>query len=86
MPRSIVRRAAALSLLALLLAAPWSTAEPRQHEVHPRKSAQLWSWLTAVWGEIGCGIDPHGGVCRGAASAGQADIGCGIDPGGRCGQ
>jgi hypothetical protein len=84
MPRSLVRRAAVLSVLALLLAAPWSTAEPRRHESQPRLSAQLWSWLTAVWGDIGCIADP-GGLCRDAVPASQADIGCGLDPGGRCG-
>jgi hypothetical protein len=84
MPRSLVRRAAALSVLALLLAAPWSAAEPRQHEAQPRLWTQLWSSLTAVWGEIGCILDPHG-LCRDSAPAGQADIGCGLDPHGGCG-
>lgn len=41
--------------------------------------AGIGSWLTAVWAEAGCIIDP-GGKCRAAAE--QVDAGCGIDPNG----
>ena len=43
----------------------------------------IWNWLSSLWGDNGCGIDPGGSGC-GAATA-SADNGCGIDPWGRCG-
>jgi hypothetical protein len=84
MTRSLVRRAAALFVLSLLLAAPWAAAEPRQgHRAAPAPLlGQLWSQLTALWGDIGCIIDPSG-RCLGSATS-QGDIGCGLDPSGRC--
>jgi hypothetical protein len=84
MTRSLVRRAAALFVLSLLLAAPWAAAEPRQdHGAAPAPLlGQLWSQLTALWGDIGCIIDPDG-RCLGSASS-QSDIGCIADPNGRC--
>jgi hypothetical protein len=84
MLRSLVVRAAALFVLSLLLAAPWSAAEPREIRGHasPPALGQLWSQLTALWADIGCVIDPSG-ACRDTV-AGQSNIGCVIDPGGRC--
>lgn len=93
MSRCLTRRVAVLFILSVLLAAPWSIAEPRDRGAAPPVS--IWSWLM---GEIGCIIDPGGcgqidigcvadpgGLC-GDTAASQADIGCGIDPGGACGQ
>lgn len=82
-------RIAVLFLLAVLLTAPWSAAaEPRAAgDPSPRAFSSAWSWLSALWNEIGCIIDPNGG-CRdsSAGEAGQRDIGCGLDPSGGCGQ
>lgn len=85
MSRSLVRRAAMLFVLCVLLAAPWSAAAPRQdHKTAPPPLlGQLWSRLATLWSDIGCVIDPNGS-CRGAAAT-QGDIGCGIDPHG-CGR
>ena len=46
--------------------------------------AQLWSWLSTLWSEEGCGIDPSG-RCGKAPAPTQQAAGCGIDPDGRCG-
>lgn len=46
---------------------------------------RLGSWLTAVWAEAGCILDPSG--CPGGAGEAQEpgqDAGCIIDPDGRC--
>jgi len=84
MSRSLVRRAAVLFVLCVLLAAPWSAAAPRQDHTAPPQPflGQIWSELATLWSDIGCGIDPHGS-CRGTAAT-QGDIGCGADPGGSC--
>ena len=75
-------RTAFLVVLTLLLAAPWSAAEPRTGGApSPRLLDQAWTWLTALWGDIGCGIDPSR-LCRPATDS--LEIGCGIDPDGRC--
>jgi hypothetical protein len=84
MSRSLVRRAAVLFVLCVLLAARWSTAAPRQdHKASsPTAIGQLWSQLLTLWSDIGCGIDPDG-RCHSSATP-QSDIGCGIDPHGSC--
>lgn len=79
-----------LFLLAVLLTAPWSAAAESRAagESTPRAFGQVWSWLIALWNDIGCGIDPDGG-CRDSSEGGepgQGDIGCIIDPNGGCGQ
>jgi len=84
MSPSLVRRAAVLFVLCVLLVAPWSAAAPRQDHTAPSPPllGQLWSRLTTLWSNIGCIMDP-GGSCRGGAAT-QGDIGCVIDPGGSC--
>jgi hypothetical protein len=84
MSRSLAVRVAALCVLSLLLAAPWSAAEPREGHGPASSSAlgQLWSRLTALWADIGCVFDPNG-RCRDAVTS-QSDIGCGMDPNGGC--
>jgi hypothetical protein len=84
MPRSFIRRIAVLFILFILLAAPWSNAEPRQDRAPVRLWSQLWNRWTLLWGEIGCVIDPDG-RCHGSAIP-QVDIGCVIDPNGGCGR
>ncbi|HEX7183580.1 MAG TPA: hypothetical protein VF756_17225 [Thermoanaerobaculia bacterium] len=66
------RRLAAL-VLSLALIAPWgaSAAGPE-----PEPAAALWSWLTALWAEAGCRLDPSGCV------ESQGDNGCRADPNG----
>lgn len=64
-------------LLTLALAAPLAT--------HPADLVEpLWGSLTAIWAEIGCNIDPHGGCEPGQgeepAPVPETDIGLGIDP------
>lgn len=80
MARPVVRRAASLFVLVVLLAAPWSAAEAE--EGREGESSQLWMqiWdgLVSIWSDIGCGIDPHGGCVD------NVDIGCGLDPNGGC--
>ncbi len=80
MSRSLVRRAAVLFVLCVLLAAPWSAAAPRQdHKTAPPPLVgQLWSRLATLWSDIGCIMDPHGS-CHSAATT-QGDIGCVADP------
>ena len=83
MARPLIR-ISALFVLTVLLAAPWSAAAPRQDRAPaPQLLARLWDQVVALWGDIGCGIDP-GGACR-ESSAPTGDIGCIADPGGACG-
>ena len=85
MARSFGRRIAVLFLLVILLVSPWAAAEPRdsREEASPHLLAQLWSWLSGLWGDEGCMIDPSG-RCGGAPVPAQVDEGCMIDPDGRC--
>jgi hypothetical protein len=74
-----------LFVLTVLLATPWSAAAPRQDNAPaPQLLARLWQQVAALWGDIGCIMDP-GGACR-ESSAPTGDIGCGIDPHGGCGE
>ena len=71
------RRLAVLVVM-LALIAPWgaSAAEPKTEPGANQALAGLWGWLTRLWAENGCLIDPSG--CAGA----QGDNGCIADPGG----
>ncbi|HEX7184796.1 MAG TPA: hypothetical protein VF756_23420 [Thermoanaerobaculia bacterium] len=78
MPQS--RRLAVL-VLSLALIAPWgaSAAGPKtepDREAAAQALAGLWGWLTSLWAEAGCHIDPDG--CAGT----QGDNGCRLDPNG----
>jgi hypothetical protein len=70
-------------LVLLLLPAVLQAAEPRQVSASGSFAwellVQTWSFLTAVWSENGCGIDPNG-----RCAAVTVDNGCGADPNGRC--
>ena len=97
MRSTLFRHKVGLLLLAALLAAPWAVvAAPRPGSPGPAKAAapvaqslwgHLWSFLTIVWSDEGCYIDPNGAHCGGAASqpgiTPQGDEGCYIDPDGR---
>ncbi len=78
------RKVVVLVLFAIL-ALPWvSAAGPRQ-EVRPAASLfeQVWSFLTSLWNESGCRIDPNGGVPE-PLPTNDTDSGCHIDPNGGC--
>lgn len=67
-----------LFVLTVLLAAPWSAATPRQDRAPaPQLLTRIWHQVVALWGDIGCIMDPGG--CR-ESSAPTGDIGCGMDP------
>jgi len=81
-----VSRVLVILLFAAALGAP-SWAEPsRQAErsVPFELLARAWSSLAAVWQDIGCGIDPHGGCTPDATPPPSTDIGCSLDPHGGC--
>jgi hypothetical protein len=97
MTRFVLRRPLAVLLLSLTLAVPWcaAAAPPDVSPVAPASPdllARLWSWLTGVWAEVGCGIDPGGcaapkvdegcGIDPSGCAAPKVDVGCGIDPSG----
>jgi hypothetical protein len=75
----MLRKAAVLVLLGLVLAAPWaSAAEAREREplLHG-----LWSFLGSVWSAAGCRLDPLGGCSTGEEpQAPGTDAGCRLDP------
>jgi hypothetical protein len=82
------RRKVILFLLLAIVAGPWASAAGlRSDDVRPAKAAapasdlfsRLWSFLTSVWSDTGCMIDPDGHCI-----APRTDEGCHIDPDGRC--
>lgn len=46
----------------------------------PASLSQVWTLLTSIWSEEGCGMDPSGRC----ALAPQSDEGCIMDPSGGC--
>ncbi|HEX7186379.1 MAG TPA: hypothetical protein VF756_31445 [Thermoanaerobaculia bacterium] len=68
-------------VLSLALIAPWgaSAAGPKSEPGREAASSLLWGWLTYLWAEAGCIIDPNG--CADT----QGDEGCIIDPDGCAG-
>ena len=85
MVRSYLPKAALLLVLILLLATPVAQAAERGTPKSPVAGlpgliVQAWDFLTRIWAENGCGIDPSGGC----APEPTADNGCRIDPDGRC--
>lgn len=85
MTRFLGRRIAVAFLLAVFLVAPWAAAEPRDDRgaASPQLLAQLWSWLSTLWSEEGCMLDPDG-RCGGAPAPAHLDEGCMLDPSGGC--
>jgi hypothetical protein len=73
----------ALTLLSVLPPATMAQAGPA--ETVSGVFAGFWSWMTGLWAEGGCHIDPNG-VCAPEAPAPSDDIdgGCHIDPHGGC--
>jgi hypothetical protein len=85
------RRKVILFLLLAIVALPWaSAAGPLPEGVRPAKAAapaldllsRFWSFLTSVWSDTGCMIDPSGGCAPQPQEA--PDTGCHIDPSGGC--
>lgn len=72
------RRAAVFVALLAVAVSP-AVAMPWVEKSPAAPLDRIGSWLTAVWAEAGCILDP-GGRCRAAAE--QVDAGCIIDPSG----
>ncbi|HEX7183582.1 MAG TPA: hypothetical protein VF756_17235 [Thermoanaerobaculia bacterium] len=90
MSHPILRRTAGLFLVLTLLA-PWAAAAPEPARgagsVTERASglAGLWGWLTRLWAENGCRIDPDGcapGAADDPSAGSDVDAGCRADPNG----
>jgi hypothetical protein len=84
----MVRKVTVLLLLAVL-AAPWaSAAASQQTDARPVKVSPLellsrfWTFVTSVWSDEGCRIDPNGGCVPEPQE--EPDTGCRIDPNGGC--
>ena len=81
---------AALLVLILLLATPVAqAADPgarrrRAVSILPGLLGQAWEFVTGVWENNGCGIDPDGRCIPEPKTAAEADNGCGLDPNGGC--
>ncbi|HEX7185885.1 MAG TPA: hypothetical protein VF756_28935 [Thermoanaerobaculia bacterium] len=70
------RRLAVLVLSLALVAPGGASAAVTGPEPSREPAASFWGWLTALWAENGCHLDPDG--CAGA----QGDNGCRADPNG----
>lgn len=91
------RRKAVLLLFAALLAisaaafAEPSRATPARGETRATLdlAGRFWHWLTGLWAEEGCILDPDGrctpGPRDGASSTNHGNAGCILDPNGICG-
>ncbi len=75
----------ALPILLTLFATPAGALQLDRS--FPDLFSRGWSFLSALWAEVGCSVDPFGGC--GAAGARPdpilSEVGCSIDPDGRCG-
>ena len=82
MPRSRILLTLAL---AATLATPCAYGAPREERTRPAGLVeQIWGFVTAIWSELGHGLDPHGvdstGQSGEPAPPPETDIGLGIDP------
>ncbi|HWN40854.1 MAG TPA: hypothetical protein VNW71_01470 [Thermoanaerobaculia bacterium] len=82
--RPFSRKVVVLVLFAIL-ALPWVSAAG-QEDVRPAANLfeQVWSFLTSLWSESGCRIDPNGGCAPEPMPMDDTDSGCHIDPNGGC--
>ncbi len=88
MRRASLRSQVVVLVLALTLAVPWCAAAAPASEP-PDLLSRLWLFVTSLWGDTGCHIDPSGG-CRDALTVeppatSNGDTGCHLDPNGSCG-
>lgn len=91
MNRAFFPKAALLLVFILLLAAPVAQAAGRGAHSRPVSSLpglfdQAWEFLTGVWENNGCRLDPSGGCVPQQNTKPEADNGCRLDPNGGCGQ
>ncbi|HWM93489.1 MAG TPA: hypothetical protein VN493_22195 [Thermoanaerobaculia bacterium] len=93
MHQASFHRKAVIFLLLATFAAPWaSAAGSRSDEARAAKEAgpslsllgRISSFLTRIWSETGCHIDPSGGCAPEPRPTSWSDEGCMIDPNGRC--
>jgi len=81
MPRS---RILLILALAAILATPCAYGAPREERARPAGMVeQVWGFVTAIWSELGLGIDPHGINSTGqdeAEPTPETDLGFNIDP------
>lgn len=78
----------AVLVLAVTLAVPWGAAAAPAAEP-PDLLGRLWLFITSLWGNTGCHLDPSG-ICGAAVTVeppatSHGDSGCHLDPHGICG-
>lgn len=69
----------AVLLLAVLVQPAWGVSPERQTQPVVDLLDHLWDFLTGVWAEAGCIIDPNGS-CGLTPAAPGIDEGCILDP------
>ena len=90
-----LRRRIVLLLLVMVLTTitgAWAAeplrSTPGTNPVALDLAGRLWRWLTGLWNEAGCQLDPDGRCITppggGSGSSTQVDAGCHIDPNGIC--
>jgi hypothetical protein len=89
MVRSFLPKAALLLVFILLLAAPVAQAAERGAHESPVAGmsgliVQAWDFLTRIWAENGCRLDPSGGCAPEPTAEAETDNGCRLDPNGGC--
>jgi hypothetical protein len=89
MNRAFFPKAALLLVFILLLATPMAQAAGRGAHSRPVSLLQglfdqAWEFLTRIWADNGCGLDPDGRCIPAPKATAEADNGCGIDPNGGC--
>jgi hypothetical protein len=85
MPSRPFSRKVVVLVVFAILALPWVSAAA-QEEVRPAANLfeQVWSFLTSLWSDSGCRIDPDGNCAPEPLPTDDIDEGCHIDPNGRC--
>lgn len=70
--------------LAAFLATPCAYGAPREERTRSAGMVeQVWGFVTAIWSELGLGIDPHGINSTGQGEEPvqpETDLGHGLDP------
>ena len=89
MNRAFVPKAALLLVFILLLATPVAQAAERGAHNRPVSPLpglfdQAWEFLTRIWANNGCRLDPDGRCVPAQNATPEADNGCRIDPSGGC--